>query len=116
MTITEWRTEIDDIDDQVLRLLNQRARLAVLIGKLKIATNQPLSDEARERGLIAKLAEVNGGPLDEAAIAAIFQQIIAETRRLEARGFATPNRNEQKKNSERSRVPASSARNSELLK
>lgn len=84
MTIADWRVEIDEVDNQVLRLLNQRAKLAALIGKLKTSTDQPLTDEARERGLIARLAQVNAGPFDDAAISAIFRQIIAETRRLEA--------------------------------
>ena len=92
MTIADWRVEIDDIDKQVLQLLNQRARLAAHIGKLKTAANQPLTDESRERRLIARLAQVNTGPLDEAAIATIFRQIIAETRRLEANIFATHDR------------------------
>ena len=90
MKIADWRREIDDIDKQVLQLLNQRARLAAHIGKLKTATDQPLTDESRERRLIARLAELNAGPLDEAAISTIFQQIIAETRRLESDVFATP--------------------------
>lgn len=89
MTIADWRMEIDDLDNQVLRLLNQRAKLAAQIGNLKAATNQPLTDETRERGLIARLAHVNVGPLEDAAISAIFHQIIAETRRLESRVFTT---------------------------
>ncbi|MGQ0763987.1 MAG: chorismate mutase [Acidobacteriota bacterium] len=87
MTIADWRMEIDDIDNQLLALLNKRAKLAVRIGKLKTANNQPLTDEARERCLIARLARINAGPFDDAAVSAIFQQIINETRHLEAAAF-----------------------------
>jgi chorismate mutase/prephenate dehydratase len=85
MTIADWRTQIDDVDNELLRLLNQRAKLASRIGRLKQDANLPLGDERREHSLLARLRAVNIGPLDDAAITGIFQQIIAETRRVEAR-------------------------------
>jgi chorismate mutase len=83
MTIDDWRTEIDNVDDEILRLLNQRVQLATIIGRLKKAANLPLSDVRRERTLLARLRRLNVGPLDDQAVALIFQQIIFETRRLE---------------------------------
>ena len=83
MTIADWRMEIDNLDNELLRLLNERAKLAATIGELKQAGNLPLVDEDRERNLIARLCHINAGPLDEAAIAGIFREIISETRRLE---------------------------------
>jgi chorismate mutase len=88
MKIADWRTEIDNLDNELLRLLNQRAKLATRIGKLKRAANLPLCDEDRERALVARLRHVNAGPLDDRAVAVIFQQIIRETRRAEARAVA----------------------------
>ncbi len=35
MTIEDWRAEIDAIDDELLRLLNNRASLAVKVGESK---------------------------------------------------------------------------------
>jgi chorismate mutase len=46
MSIEDWRSEIDDIDDQLIRLLNARARLAAKIGGLKHKTGLPLNDLA----------------------------------------------------------------------
>lgn len=83
MTINDWRTEIDNVDNEILRLLNQRVQLATIIGRLKQAANLPLSDVGRERTLLARLRRINVGPLDDRAVALIFQQIIFETRRLE---------------------------------
>lgn len=84
MTIDDWRTEIDNVDNELLRLLNQRVQLAAMIGILKRAANLPLSDVDRERALLARLRHVNAGPLDDRAVSTIFQQIILETRRMEA--------------------------------
>lgn len=83
MTINDWRTEIDKVDHEILRLLNQRVELATMIGSLKRAANLPLSDFDRERSLLTRLRRINVGPLDDQAVALIFQQIIFETRRLE---------------------------------
>jgi chorismate mutase len=116
MTIADWRMEIDDIDNQILGLLNQRAKLAAQIGNLKAATNQPLTDETRERGLIARLAHVNVGPLEDAAISAIFHQIIAETRRLESRVFTPQVSTRRHSNAARERKVAAAQDNSQFDK
>lgn len=92
MTIDDWRTEIDNVDNELLRLLNQRVQLAAMIGRLKQAASLPLSDVDRERTLLARLCRINAGPLDDQAVATIFQQIIVETRRLEAHAIAPEDR------------------------
>ena len=88
MTIDEWRTEIDNVDNELLRLLNQRIQLAAIIGRLKQAASLPLSDVERERALLARLRRINAGPLDDQAVSSIFQQIIFETLRMEAHAIA----------------------------
>jgi chorismate mutase / prephenate dehydratase len=85
MTIADWRVQIDDVDNELLRLLNERAKLASKIGRLKQDTNLPLNDEDRERSLLARLCAANDGPLDDPGVSKIFRQIINETRRVEAR-------------------------------
>ena len=49
MDIDHWRKEIDDIDAELLRLLNMRARLAMKVGALKQAAQIPFCDPDRER-------------------------------------------------------------------
>lgn len=41
MNIEYWRTEIDEVDRELLRLLNRRARLAIKVGALKRAAGRP---------------------------------------------------------------------------
>ena len=71
MDIEYWRKEIDDIDDELLRLLNMRARLALKVGALKQAAHLPFCDPARERTVLQRLQEINNGPLDERAAFAL---------------------------------------------
>ncbi|CDM65583.1 chorismate mutase [Pyrinomonas methylaliphatogenes] len=79
--IDDWRAEIDAIDEQLVRLLNERARLAIEIGVLKRAIGLPIHDHERERRVIARVCQINRGPLDEAAMIKIFKRIIRESRR-----------------------------------
>ena len=84
MTIDHWRKEIDDIDAELLRLLNMRARLALKVGALKQAADLPFCDPERERIVLQRLQEINDGPLDERAVGKLFRRIICESRRVES--------------------------------
>lgn len=83
MNIEYWRTEIDEVDRELLRLLNRRARLAAKVGKLKRAAGLPLSDPEREQQVLRQLQQANTGPLDPRAINKLFRRIIRESRRVE---------------------------------
>lgn len=84
MNIEHWRKEIDDIDAELLRLLNMRARLALKVGALKQAADLPCCDPDRERNVVTRLQKINPGPLDERAIGKLFRRIIWESRRVQA--------------------------------
>ena len=85
MTIEHWRSEIDEIDKEILRLLNMRARLAIKVGTLKKAADLPFCDPDRERSVLARLQVLNDGPLDQRAVDKLFRRIIRESRRVESR-------------------------------
>ena len=84
MDIEHWRNEIDDIDAELLRLLNMRARLALKVGALKQAAHLPYCDPERERFVLQRLQDMNDGPLDERAVGKLFRRIIRESRRVQA--------------------------------
>jgi prephenate dehydrogenase len=83
-TIEKWRAEIDTIDDELLRLLNRRARLATEIGLVKKREHAPLRDPGREDQVLARVCESSEGPLDEQAVKKIFKTIIDESRRIQS--------------------------------
>jgi len=83
MDIEHWRREIDEVDGELLRLLNIRARLAIKVGTLKRATGLPLRDLDREHSVVDRLVEANTGPLDQRAVARLFRRIMRESRRVE---------------------------------
>ncbi len=83
MNIEYWRSEIDEVDRELLRLLNRRARLAAKVGRLKRAAGLPFCDPEREGLVLRRLQQANTGPLDHTAIGKVFRRIIRESRRVE---------------------------------
>ncbi len=81
-TLDDWRRQIDALDAELLRLLNQRAAIACEIASIKVASGLPAYDGNRERQVLARVLEKNTGPLDEQSVTDIFSGIIRETRRL----------------------------------
>ncbi|HYY05928.1 MAG TPA: prephenate dehydratase [Candidatus Limnocylindria bacterium] len=82
-SIPALRRRIDRIDDQVLRLLNRRAGLALAIAGQKARTNSGVYAPAREKGVIRRLLRANRGPLSEHLVRIIFREIISASRSLE---------------------------------
>lgn len=85
MEIADWRKKIDLIDLEVLRLLNERARAAQEIGKIKETTYAAVYEPDRERSIFANLHKANLGPLTNEDLTQIYTQIIAIMRELQTR-------------------------------
>lgn len=81
--IVKWRAEIDAIDNELLSLLNKRARLATEIGRVKQREHAPLRYSDREREVLARVCELSQGPLRKESIKEIFKTIIDVSRRLQ---------------------------------
>lgn len=81
--INELRKEIDKIDSNLLKLLNERSSLALKIGEIKKLYKIPVYDPDREKQILERLITENRGPLDKQAIIRLFERIIDEARSLE---------------------------------
>ncbi len=77
------REQIDAIDQRLLQLFNQRARLALEIGGLKRERGDPIYMPERERAVLSCIVQNNRGPLPNKTILQLFQTLIACTRSLE---------------------------------
>ncbi len=80
MSIEYWRGEIDRVDEELLELFNRRARYAIEIGLLKRRAGLPIEVPEREAAIIARMVELNEGPLDAEAIHRLFEAVIDECR------------------------------------
>jgi len=82
-TIQALRWSLDQVDDELVKLLNRRAELAQRIGALKETLDSAPFVPARERAVLDRVQSTNRGPLPDEAIRGIYQQIIAACRNLE---------------------------------
>lgn len=84
MNLQHLREQIDVLDQKILSLLNERARLAIEIGHYKMKNNHSeIYDPAREQEIITKVTAHNTGPLQDDHIAHIFKLIMTSCRSLE---------------------------------
>jgi chorismate mutase/prephenate dehydratase len=83
-TLSELRTQIDALDQELLALLNRRASLAHDVGEIKRVEGSPVFRPERETEIIAKLQMSNPGPLKSGSVAYIWREIMSACRALEA--------------------------------
>jgi chorismate mutase len=77
------RSRIDQIDDQLMKLLNSRSACAVEIGRLKRKLGLAVYQPEREKWILDRVERNNPGPLDSNALRRVFERVIDESRRLE---------------------------------
>ncbi|WP_081681315.1 prephenate dehydratase [Flectobacillus major] len=83
MTLEQLRQQIDDLDNQMLTILNQRMDVVKQVGELKKTTQTVIYRPEREKQIIDRLASMSQGLLTRAAIEAIYLEIFAVSRNLE---------------------------------
>ena len=83
MTIEEWRKKIDDLDMRLVELLNERARAAQEIGKLKRDMETPIYEPERERKILERICKANQGPFPEEELCRLYEHIISVMRNLQ---------------------------------
>ncbi|HNJ36659.1 MAG TPA: prephenate dehydratase [Nitrosomonas sp.] len=80
--LNQLRAKIDAIDNELLELMNARAKLAQAVGHQKgnAVTYRP----EREAQVLSRLQQLNAGPLSNERITALFTEIISACRAMEA--------------------------------
>lgn len=78
------RQQIDDLDDEILHLLNQRMLLVQEIAALKHQVGKDPLDLDREQSIFRRLARKNQGPLAWGAVKKIFGEILAASRDIQS--------------------------------
>lgn len=76
MDIADWRTRIDELDEQLVALLNQRAAAAVAIGQIKRGNTAPIYEPKREQQVYEHVRTVNAGPLTAGEVQDIFERVM----------------------------------------
>src|SRR5579885_3372471 len=85
-SLRHLRAQIDKLDLQILKLVNEWAAVAAEIGKLKSDNGEEVFSPAREEEVLQNVLAVNDktkGPLDPHTVRAIFREIMSGSRALQ---------------------------------
>ena len=75
-SLEKLRSRIDAHDTELLKLLNERAKCVIKIGKIKQKEKKDVLVPLREKELLDRLRTVNKGPMTDEMVIYLFQQII----------------------------------------
>ncbi|RMG71847.1 MAG: prephenate dehydratase [Nitrospirae bacterium] len=81
--LKKLRKEIDQIDEEILRLLNRRAEVVLKVAEEKRKKNQRFYVPHREHEILQRLTRLNKGPFPNDALRVIFREIISASLSLE---------------------------------
>lgn len=85
------RARIDEIDREIVGLLNERAEIALEIGRAKRASGRrAIRDAAREQEVIEHVTRASAGLFPEPELVALYRTLIAATRKVQSRDRARP--------------------------
>ncbi|MDX1963560.1 MAG: prephenate dehydratase [Pirellulales bacterium] len=82
-SLAALRLRIDRLDRELVKLMNERAKVAHAIGKVKDSSGLQPYDPAREEEVLGRIAEHNRGPLPGKSLRAIYRELISASRSLE---------------------------------
>ena len=83
MSLENLRNKVDALDKNIVRLLNDRTKVVVQIGKLKKRKGEEIYVPGREKMVFDRVASLNAGPLPDESLQAIYREIMSASLTLE---------------------------------
>lgn len=84
MGLDALRARLDILDEQIVALLSERAKVITQVADFKRLHNIPIYIPERETSLIQRLRTLNPGPLPAAAVERIYRAVLEEMRDFES--------------------------------
>ncbi|MFG0245045.1 MAG: prephenate dehydratase [Phycisphaerales bacterium JB052] len=81
--LSELREKIDHLDQQLVDLLNARAKLVVDVGTFKRGSGTPIYAPHREAQVLTKALERSSGPLPDRTIEGVYRELMSGSFALE---------------------------------
>jgi chorismate mutase/prephenate dehydratase len=84
VALAPLRERIDAIDHEIVALLNERAQIALEIGRVKEQTGRrTVRDTTREAEVLERVTSASAGLFPEPELVALYRKLIAATRRVQ---------------------------------
>jgi chorismate mutase/prephenate dehydratase len=83
MSIAQHRKAIDQLDEQIIRLLNERTAHVLEIGKIKLRAGEEIYAPHRELAVLKRVARINPGPMPSESVQAIYREVMSSALALQ---------------------------------
>lgn len=77
------RDSIDNIDNDIVRMINDRLNVSLKVGELKKQYDNQVLDKYRENEIMQRLCSLNKGPVSDTVLQYIFSVIMSASRELQ---------------------------------
>jgi chorismate mutase/prephenate dehydratase len=84
VTLEELRARINRLDEELVRLLNERIRVAMEIGRSKQEAGEEVFGPGREKEVLGRVSQLNPGPLTTESLQSIYREIMSAARAHES--------------------------------
>lgn len=81
--LNELRGQISTVDERIAKLLVQRMKLVVEVGKFKAVNNLPVLDKQREKRVLDHVTQVTTCAAYQHSLQEIYQVIMRQAKELE---------------------------------
>lgn len=88
MDLLEIRDKIDAVDQEIVRLFEERMGLCKGVAEFKIANHRQVLDPEREKQKIAKIQEITEDEYNKTCTGELFKQIMAMSRKMQYKMLA----------------------------
>jgi chorismate mutase / prephenate dehydratase len=83
MNISEHRKAIDQLDERIVKLLNERTQHVLEIGAIKLKAREEIYAPHREGAVLQRVSRLNRGPITRESLRAIYREIMSSALSLE---------------------------------
>ncbi|MEK9136800.1 MAG: chorismate mutase [Bacteroidota bacterium] len=83
MSLQEHRQAIDALDEQIVKLLNDRTKHVLEIGQIKLQAGDEIYVPHRERAVLDRVCKKNAGPITNEGLRAIYREVMSSALSLE---------------------------------
>jgi chorismate mutase/prephenate dehydratase len=83
MSLQEHRQAIDALDEQIVKLLNERTQHVLEIGQIKLQAGDEIYVPHRERAVLDRVCKKNAGPITNDGLRAIYREVMSSALSLE---------------------------------
>lgn len=82
-TLEELRVRLDEIDDQIVNLYEQRMEICAHVGEYKIQTGKKVLDRQREKEKLENVAGKASNPFNKKGVTELYEQLMSMSRKLQ---------------------------------